>query len=86
MARFFLGGGGAGSRASVWSMQMKIIDDFIDTLNPKAKVRDIRQGPFRTAVHTRNCVLAPTPHTHVCHQDHAPIKGVRGQQLLRTLG
>ena len=64
---------------------MKIIDDLIDTLNPKVKVRDIRQGPFRTAVHTRNCVLASTPHTHVCHQDHAPIKGVRGSNFCGLL-
>ena len=39
---------------------MKILDDLLSILNPEARVRDIRQGIFYTAVLTRNCGLAAT--------------------------
>lgn len=42
---------------------MKILDELISTLTNDAKVRDIRQNPFQTAVLTRNCGLTSTPHT-----------------------
>jgi len=54
--------------------KMKIIDDLLSTLNMKARVRDIRQGPFQTAVLTRNCGLASTPHHPGPHNDKAPVK------------
>lgn len=41
---------------------MRILDNLISTLDTEATVRDIRQGPFQTAVLTRNCGLASTPH------------------------
>lgn len=41
---------------------MKILDALLSSLNTDAVVRDIRQGPFQTAVLTRNCGLASTPH------------------------
>jgi len=53
---------------------MKILDDLLSTLNLEAPVRDIRQGPFQTAVLTRSCGLASTPHDHAHHQHKAPVK------------
>ena len=53
---------------------MKILDDLLSTLNLQAPVRDIRQGPFQTAVLTRSCGLASTPHDHAHHQDKALVK------------
>ena len=41
---------------------MKIIDDLLSTLDCEAPIRDIRQGPLQTAVLTRYCGLAATPH------------------------
>jgi len=41
---------------------MKLIDEVISTLSYEQPVRDIRQGPFQTAVLTGNCGLASTPH------------------------
>jgi uncharacterized protein (DUF4213/DUF364 family) len=41
---------------------VKILDELLTSLDFKAEVRDIRQGPFQTAVLTRNCGLASTPH------------------------
>jgi uncharacterized protein len=41
-------------------MQMKILEDLISTLPHGARVRDIRQGFFHTAVVTRHCGLAAT--------------------------
>ena len=54
---------------------MKILDDLLSGLNFDAGVRDIRQGPFQTAVVTRHCGLASTPHDQSHHQDAAPVKG-----------
>lgn len=41
---------------------MKIIDELLSSLNYDVSVGDIRQGPFQTAVLTRHCGLASTPH------------------------
>jgi uncharacterized protein (DUF4213/DUF364 family) len=41
---------------------MKILDDLVSRLDTDTTVRDIRQGPFQTAVLTRRCGLASTPH------------------------
>ena len=53
---------------------MKILDDLLSTLKQEAMVNDIRQGPFQTAVVTRGCGLASTPHDYLHHQDDAPVK------------
>ena len=53
---------------------MKIIDDILSTLNFEAVLKDIRMGPFQTAVLTRNCGLASTPHDHGPHHGKAPMK------------
>jgi len=53
---------------------MKILDALMATLDLAGKVRDIRVGPFQTAVLTRNCGLAATPHDHAGHQEQAPVK------------
>ena len=53
---------------------MKILDDLLATLNFDAEVKDIRQGPFQTAVVTRYCGLASTPHESGPHQETAPVK------------
>lgn len=52
---------------------MKIIDDLLRTLNYDASVRDIRQGPFQTAVLTRGCGLASTPHDPGPHHSRTPV-------------
>ena len=66
---------------------MKIIDDLLSTLNYEAPVREIRQGPFQTAVLTRNCGLASTPHNPGPHHDKAPVKeaGMLMQKDARSL-
>ncbi len=53
---------------------MKLLDDLFTTLRPGEVVRDIRQGPFQTAVLTHNCGLAYTLHDYRHHHDHAPVK------------
>ena len=53
---------------------MKILDDLLSTLKQEVAVKDIRQGPFQTAVLTCGCGLASTPHDHSHHQDDAPVK------------
>ncbi len=53
---------------------MRIIDELLSTLDPEAGVREIRQGPYWTAVHTRNCGLASViPDAHN-HHSAAPVK------------
>jgi uncharacterized protein (DUF4213/DUF364 family) len=52
---------------------MKILDDLLSTLDGDAAVRDVRQGPFQTAVLTRNGGLASTPHDSGPHHDVAPV-------------
>jgi uncharacterized protein (DUF4213/DUF364 family) len=53
---------------------MKIIDDLLNTLTFDAPVREICQGPFQTAVITRNCGLASTPHDPGPHHKNIPVK------------
>jgi uncharacterized protein (DUF4213/DUF364 family) len=53
---------------------MKIINDLLSTLSCEAPVRDVRQGPFQTAVLTRYCGLASTPHDPGPHHDRIPVK------------
>jgi hypothetical protein len=52
---------------------VKIIDDLISSLNYESPVKDIRQGPFQTAVLTRYCGLASTPHDPGPHHERAPV-------------
>ena len=53
---------------------MKIIDDLLATINHATPVREIHQGPFQTAVLTRHCGLASTPHEPGSHHDSVPVK------------
>lgn len=59
---------------------MKVLDDLISTLNPEAKVRDIRLGLFHTAVLTRNCGLAATLPRDALRQEQ-PSVGETGSLL-----
>lgn len=43
-------------------VSLNVIKDLLDALDYQVPVRDIRIGPFWTAVLTRNCGLASTPH------------------------
>jgi len=52
---------------------MQIIDDLLATFNYDATARDIRQGPFQTAVLTRGCGLASTPHDPGPHHSQTPV-------------
>ena len=52
---------------------MKIIDELLSILDYESSVRDIRQGPFQTAVLTRHCGLASTPHDSGPHHNRAPV-------------
>lgn len=36
-------------------------------------MQDVRQGPFQTAVLTRHCGLASTPHEQTLHHDQSPV-------------
>jgi len=53
---------------------MKIIDSLLDTLDFDATIRDICQGPFQTAVLSRYCGLAATPHEPGIHHKKTPVK------------
>jgi len=52
---------------------MQIIDDLLETFNYNATAREIRQGPFQTAVLTRGCGLASTPHDAGPHHSRTPV-------------
>jgi uncharacterized protein (DUF4213/DUF364 family) len=52
---------------------VKIIDNLLSSLNYSYRVKDIRLGPFQTAVVTHNCGLASTPHEPGPHHDYAPV-------------
>jgi uncharacterized protein (DUF4213/DUF364 family) len=54
--------------------QMRIIHELLVVLSPGATVKDISQGPFQTAVLTRACGLASTPHENSHHQGDAAVK------------
>jgi uncharacterized protein (DUF4213/DUF364 family) len=66
---------------------MKIIDDLLSGLNYDVPIRDIRQGPFQTAVLTGNCGLASTPHNPGPHHSTTPIEkaGLLLQEDARSL-
>ena len=53
---------------------MKILEDLLSVLNYDCQVKDIRVGPFQTAVVTRNCGLASTPHDSGPHHQDSPVK------------
>jgi len=53
---------------------MRIINDILSSLDYKASVQDIRQGAFQTAVLTRGCGLASTPHDRGPHHNQTPIQ------------
>jgi uncharacterized protein (DUF4213/DUF364 family) len=53
---------------------MKILDDLLATLRQGETVRDIRQGPFQTAVETCHCGLAATLRDCNHHRGNAPVK------------
>lgn len=55
-------------------VEVKIIEDLLSTLNYDSAVQDIRQGPFQTAVVTRNCGLASTPHDPGFHHNQSPVR------------
>jgi uncharacterized protein (DUF4213/DUF364 family) len=57
-------------------VSMKIINDLLSTLDYQSVVKDVRMGPFWTAVLTRNCGLASTPHVPDHHSTHllVPVK------------
>jgi uncharacterized protein (DUF4213/DUF364 family) len=52
---------------------MKIIDDILATLDYETPVKDIRMGPFQTAVVTRRGGLASTPHDEGPHHKKSPV-------------
>ena len=53
---------------------MKIIYDLLSILSYEAPVKDIRLGPFQTAVRTRYCGLASTPHDPGPHHERTAVK------------
>lgn len=53
---------------------MRIIDDLLSIINYEAPVREVRQGPFQTAVQTRYCGLASTPHETGPHHARKPVQ------------
>lgn len=53
---------------------MKIIDDILSALNYDEPVKDICQGVFQTAVQTRHCGLASTPHDDGPHHVRKPVR------------
>lgn len=53
---------------------MKIFDDLLSSLDYSSPVRDISMGAFQTAVLTRRCGLASTPHNPGPHHDKSPVK------------
>jgi uncharacterized protein (DUF4213/DUF364 family) len=54
------------------SSGMEIINALLDTLDYRANVKDIRMGVHWTAVVTRNCGLASTPHSPDHHHSGFP--------------
>ena len=52
---------------------MNIIDELLSILDYEASVRDIRLGSFQTAVLTRHCGLASTPHDSGPHHNRTPV-------------
>jgi len=52
---------------------VKILEELLSTLDYDTPVREIRQGPFQTAVFTRRCGLAATPHDPGPHHDRTAV-------------
>jgi uncharacterized protein (DUF4213/DUF364 family) len=52
---------------------VKIIDNLLSSLNYSYQVKDIRIGPFQTAVVTHKCGLASTPHDAGQHHGLSPV-------------
>lgn len=52
----------------------RIIDDLLSTIDYEAPAREVRQGPFQTAVLTRYCGLASTPHEAGLHHARSPVQ------------
>lgn len=65
------------------SKQMRIIYDLLTGLSLDTKVKDISQGPFQTAVLTKNCGLASTPHWNNHPQGDIAVKEA-GELLGKT--
>jgi uncharacterized protein (DUF4213/DUF364 family) len=65
---------------------MKIIEHLLSTLDPEAAVKDLRQGPFWTAVHTRHCGLASTPHDPVHRHGDARVRDAGSLMARSALG
>jgi uncharacterized protein (DUF4213/DUF364 family) len=61
----------------------EIINALLSTLNYQTTVRDIRVGPYWTAVVTRNCGLASTPHATDHHHRGLPSPVKDAGQLLQ---
>lgn len=59
---------------TIGDIKMRIIDDLLSTLNYESPVKDVSQGPFQTAVLTRYCGLASTPHDPGPHHEQTPVK------------
>jgi uncharacterized protein (DUF4213/DUF364 family) len=57
-----------------WGIGMKILDDLIMGIDTDSPVKTVCQGPFQTAVWTRGCGLASTPHEPGPHHNEAPVK------------
>jgi uncharacterized protein (DUF4213/DUF364 family) len=53
---------------------MRIIDDLLSVIDFGAPVKEVRQGPFQTAVLTRYCGLASTPHEAGSHHLRQPVR------------
>lgn len=53
---------------------LRIIDDLLSTINYETEVKGIYQGPFQTAVETRYCGLASTPHELVHSRVRKPVE------------
>jgi len=53
---------------------MEVIRDILTTLDMDASIKDLCQGPFQTAVATRSCGLAATPHGSDDHQNNVPVE------------
>jgi uncharacterized protein (DUF4213/DUF364 family) len=52
---------------------MKILNELLSTLNYEAPVKEICMGPFQSAVRTRYCGLASTPHQEGPHHSQNPV-------------
>lgn len=63
--------------------EMRIIHDLLVVSSLEATVKNISQGPFQTAVVTRNCGLASTPHESSHHQGNVAVKEA-GELTMKT--